>query len=111
MLAKFYRFKTGDLVRVRPENFAARWRKPHLRTPGYIFGVVGTIERECMVSSDTAQCGCCPISQAAWLAALMHGRCCFSVRQTRLIVLLSFAFFSDTLHLCASCCSCDRPLR
>ena len=43
------RFKAGDLVRVKPEDFAGRWRRPHLRTPGYIFGVVGTIERECVV--------------------------------------------------------------
>lgn len=28
-----------------------RWRKPHLRTPGYIFGLVGTVERECQVGA------------------------------------------------------------
>lgn len=43
------RFRAGDLVRVREEGSAVRWRKPHLRTPGYIFGVVGMVERECQV--------------------------------------------------------------
>lgn len=42
-----FRFKKGDLVRVKTENAAVRWRKPHLRTPGYIFGLVGTVERDC----------------------------------------------------------------
>lgn len=28
-------------MRVKPENSAIRWRRPHLRTPGYIFGQVG----------------------------------------------------------------------
>ena len=45
------RFKDGDLVRVKPEDFTLRWRRPHLRTPGYIFGVIGTVERECVVST------------------------------------------------------------
>ena len=26
-----------------------RWRKPHLRTPGYIYGLVGEVERDCQV--------------------------------------------------------------
>jgi nitrile hydratase len=42
------RFKEGDIVRVKRENAAVRIRKPHLRTPGYIFGVVGVVERECV---------------------------------------------------------------
>ncbi|WIA14489.1 hypothetical protein OEZ85_003011 [Tetradesmus obliquus] len=41
------RFNEGDCVRVRPEDAAIRWRRPHLRTPGYIFGQVGVIERPC----------------------------------------------------------------
>ena len=41
-------FKPGDLVRVRRETAPVRVRRPHLRTPGYIFGVVGTIERPCI---------------------------------------------------------------
>ena len=45
------RFQDGDLVRVKPEEFTLRWRRPHLRTPGYIFGVIGTVERECVVST------------------------------------------------------------
>ena len=48
------RFKAGDLVRVKPEDFMRRWRKPHLRTPGYIFGVIGTVERDCVVSLSSA---------------------------------------------------------
>lgn len=36
------------MVRVRLENAAVRVRKPHLRTPGYIFGLIGVIERECV---------------------------------------------------------------
>jgi nitrile hydratase len=39
-------------VRVRAENQLQRWRRPHLRTPGYIFGAVGTIERYCGAFGD-----------------------------------------------------------
>ncbi|KAK9812957.1 hypothetical protein WJX72_006391 [[Myrmecia] bisecta] len=42
------KFSKGDIVRVKAENSAVRWRKPHLRTPGYVFGLVGEVERECM---------------------------------------------------------------
>jgi nitrile hydratase len=37
-------FSAGDAVKVKSEQSMSRWRKPHLRTPGYIFGVQGTIE-------------------------------------------------------------------
>jgi len=40
-------FSPGDQVRVKYENYSTRWRKPHLRTPGYIFGKIGVIERLC----------------------------------------------------------------
>eukprot|EP00475_Leptophrys_vorax_P040249 TRINITY_DN7434_c0_g1_i1.p1 TRINITY_DN7434_c0_g1~~TRINITY_DN7434_c0_g1_i1.p1 ORF type:complete len:491 (-),score=119.06 TRINITY_DN7434_c0_g1_i1:1426-2898(-) len=36
-------FITGDYVKVKHENMKNRWRKPHLRTPGYVFGVIGQI--------------------------------------------------------------------
>ena len=38
-------FTVGTRVQVRAENIATRWRRPHLRTPGYIFSAVGVIER------------------------------------------------------------------
>eukprot|EP01012_Entosiphon_sulcatum_P009954 TRINITY_DN15745_c0_g1_i1.p1 TRINITY_DN15745_c0_g1~~TRINITY_DN15745_c0_g1_i1.p1 ORF type:complete len:418 (-),score=63.52 TRINITY_DN15745_c0_g1_i1:210-1439(-) len=41
------RFSPGDRVRVRSEDLRSQWRKPHLRTPGYIFGKVGSVERVC----------------------------------------------------------------
>lgn len=32
-----------------------RWRKPHLRVPGYIHGVIGTVERHCVgLAKDAA---------------------------------------------------------
>lgn len=34
---------------MKEENFATRWVKPHLRTPGYLFGKTGIIERICGV--------------------------------------------------------------
>ena len=45
-----YSFAPGDRVLVRPISgrhalASTRWRRPHLRTPGYIFGQEGTIER------------------------------------------------------------------
>ena len=40
----FYRFKKGDYVRCKTEDAAVRYRKPHLRTPGYLFGVVGIVD-------------------------------------------------------------------
>ena len=38
-------FKVGDKVRMKSEDERIRWRKPHLRCPGYIFGLNGVIER------------------------------------------------------------------
>ena len=41
-------FTPGDVVEVRSEDaMRTSWRRPHLRTPGYIFGVRGTVDR-CM---------------------------------------------------------------
>ena len=40
-------FQVGDKVRVHHENYATRWVKPHLRTPGYLFGKVRVIEKCC----------------------------------------------------------------
>lgn len=39
------RFSVGQKVRVRLEASHVRFRRPHLRTPGYLFGAVGEIER------------------------------------------------------------------
>jgi nitrile hydratase len=41
-------FKVGDSVRVKRYHDAPNeWKRPHIRTPGYVYGVVGTIERIC----------------------------------------------------------------
>ena len=39
------RFSPGQEVRVKAEDARVRWRKPHIRTPGYLFGAVGVIDR------------------------------------------------------------------
>jgi len=36
-------FSVGQKVRVRSEDSKIRWRRPHLRTPGYLFGAVGEV--------------------------------------------------------------------
>ena len=46
------RFQVGDAVVVREEILASRWRKPHLRVPGYAFGARGVVERVCGAFSD-----------------------------------------------------------
>eukprot|EP01065_Artemidia_motanka_P052729 TRINITY_DN9602_c0_g2_i1.p1 TRINITY_DN9602_c0_g2~~TRINITY_DN9602_c0_g2_i1.p1 ORF type:complete len:477 (+),score=141.87 TRINITY_DN9602_c0_g2_i1:141-1571(+) len=38
-------FADGSVVRVRESSHLTRWRKPHLRSPGYVHGVIGTISR------------------------------------------------------------------
>ena len=45
-------YRKGDPVKVKNENILSRWRKPHLRTPGYIFGAAGKVERYCGQFSD-----------------------------------------------------------
>ena len=50
-----HRFCKGDYVQVQLENAAVRTRKPHLRTPGYIFGLVGIVERECVGMADNPE--------------------------------------------------------
>jgi len=37
-------FQAGDIVRVKT-FVSSEWRRPHIRTPGYVYGVAGTIER------------------------------------------------------------------
>lgn len=37
-------YAVGQRVRVKTEQSMARWRQPHLRTPGYIFGVNGIVD-------------------------------------------------------------------
>ena len=39
------RLVVGQVVRIKREDSRVRWRKPHLRTPGYLFGAVGVVER------------------------------------------------------------------
>ena len=36
-------FSVGDRCRIKNEGPTIRWRKPHLRTPGYIYGLHGVI--------------------------------------------------------------------
>lgn len=38
-------FVEGATVRVKKETAKIRWRKPHLRTPGYVHGKTGTVVR------------------------------------------------------------------
>lgn len=38
-------YKPGDPVRVKPYQCNIEWRRPHLRTPGYLYGACGSIEQ------------------------------------------------------------------
>ncbi len=40
------RLCVGDVVIVRDESFRCAFERPHLRTPGYVHGVAGVVERE-----------------------------------------------------------------
>eukprot|EP00457_Paulinella_chromatophora_P006573 gb/GEZN01006592.1/.p1 GENE.gb/GEZN01006592.1/~~gb/GEZN01006592.1/.p1 ORF type:complete len:502 (+),score=78.86 gb/GEZN01006592.1/:115-1506(+) len=50
-------FDVGSVVRVRDELFCTTWPKPHLRTPGYVFGVVGTVRQKLGVFRDPEMLG------------------------------------------------------
>ena len=46
-------FSAGDEVLVVSEDVGVtRWRKPHIRTPGYLFGCTGVVERYCGLGED-----------------------------------------------------------
>eukprot|EP00977_Amphora_coffeiformis_P003433 scaffold638_cov168-Amphora_coffeaeformis.AAC.15 len=38
-------FATGEKVRVKAFSQGVEWQRPHIRTPGYIYGVAGIVER------------------------------------------------------------------
>jgi hypothetical protein len=38
-------FQVGDYVQVKAEDTRLRWRRPHLRCPGYIYGLIGKITK------------------------------------------------------------------
>lgn len=51
--SKLPRFAIGQTVVVKSELLRrTRWRAPHLRTPGYIFGATGVVERVCGAFAD-----------------------------------------------------------
>ena len=44
-LDTLHEFEVGDVVRVREMDEGVGFRRPHLRTPGYVHGAVGVVER------------------------------------------------------------------
>jgi nitrile hydratase len=50
-------YKAGDSVRVKCFQHGIEWKRPHIRTPGYIYGVSGTIERICGKHGDPSFLG------------------------------------------------------
>ena len=54
--AKQPMFEKGDYVKVKPyrqtNGTGLEWRRPHIRVPGYIYGVCGVIERVCDEHKD-----------------------------------------------------------
>lgn len=46
------KFSVGQHVKIRKENSRIRWRRPHIRCPGYIFGVSGVISNVIGVFDD-----------------------------------------------------------
>lgn len=48
------RFNKGDYVRVRSyrEDGSLEWKRPHIRVPGYVYGVSGVVERVCGLHGD-----------------------------------------------------------
>ena len=45
-------FRPGDTVRVKSYQEGVEWRRPHIRTPGYIYGVNGRIVDVCGTFGD-----------------------------------------------------------
>ena len=40
-------FRLGDTVRVKSYQHGVEWRRPHIRTPGYVYGVNGRVVDVC----------------------------------------------------------------
>ena len=40
-------FRAGDSVRIKSFQDGVEWRRPHIRTPGYVYGVNGRIVDVC----------------------------------------------------------------
>ena len=45
-------FQPGDAVRVVNFHESVQWRRPHIRTPGYMYGVAGVVQDVCGTYGD-----------------------------------------------------------
>ena len=45
-------FQSGDMVRVKSYQQGVEWRRPHIRTPGYVYGVNGRVVDVCGIFGD-----------------------------------------------------------
>jgi nitrile hydratase len=50
-------YKVGDYIQIQEENIFTKWCKPHIRTPGYIFGMIGVVESYAGQFPDAEQQG------------------------------------------------------
>ena len=106
------RFGKGDYVQVQLENAAIRIRKPHLRTPGYIFGLVGIVERECVGMADN------PEGLAFRQVSLVFDKNCNGSqyhahgKHSCMQLIVGRAHLKDRLHYCgiAIVCAADNPV-
>eukprot|EP00536_Pseudo-nitzschia_multiseries_P018387 jgi/Psemu1/55399/gm1.55399_g len=61
------KFRTGDTVRVKSFQEGVEWRRPHIRTPGYIYGVNGRIVDVCGTFGDPSYLALGLEAPKAWL--------------------------------------------
>jgi nitrile hydratase len=50
-------YEIGEYVQIKEENILTKWCRPHIRTPGYIFGMIGFIESYAGLFPDPEQKG------------------------------------------------------
>jgi hypothetical protein len=92
-------FEAGDMVRVKSFQHGVEWRRPHIRVPGYIYGVKGRIVDVCGKFGDPSFLSFGIEAPKIWLYRVVSLKFSSKFLPKDIVRLIIFVRYNDLLAL------------